>query len=169
MEVWNGTVLPKPEKPFSGKIGVTTSDSVADKPEIQRAPAGAPNVVVVLLDDVGFGAASTFGGPVPTPTLDGLAKQGLRYNDFHTTALCSPSRAALLTGRNHHSVGMGAICEIGTGFPGYNTVIPRSAATIAEVLRLNGYNTAMFGKNHLTPMWETSPAGPFDHWPTGWF
>src|SRR5882724_1564804 len=161
------TVLPKPEKPFSGKIGVTTSDSVADKPEIQRAPAGAPNVVVVLLDDVGFGAASTFGGPVPTPTLDGLAKQGLRYNDFHTTALCSPSRAALLTGRNHHSVGMGAICEIGTGFPGYNTVIPRSAATIAEVLRLNGYNTAMFGKNHLTPMWETSPAGPFDHWPTG--
>jgi arylsulfatase A-like enzyme len=160
-------VLPKPDKLFGGRIGVTTRDSKPDKVAIQKPPAGAPNVVVVLLDDVGFGAASTFGGPVPTPTLDALAKQGLRYNQFHTTALCSPTRAALLTGRNHHSVGMGAICEIGTGYPGYTSVIPRSAATVAEILRLNGYNTAMFGKNHLTPMWETSPAGPFDRWPTG--
>ncbi len=159
--------LPKPEKPFGGKIGVTTSRSQPEKPSIQSPPKGAPNVVIVLLDDVGFGASATFGGPVPTPTLDLLAKQGLRYNQFHTTALCSPTRAALLTGRNHHSVGMGAICEIGTGYPGYSSVIPRSAATVAEVLRLNGYNTAMFGKNHLTPMWETSPAGPFDRWPTG--
>jgi len=160
-------ILPKPDKPFGGKIGVTSSDSTPEKPVIQKPPEGAPNVVVVLLDDVGFGAAGTFGGPVPTPALDALAKQGLRYNQFHTAALCSPTRAALLTGRNHHSVGMGAICEIGTGYPGYSSVIPRSAATVAEVLRMNGYNTAMFGKNHLTPMWETSPGGPFDRWPTG--
>jgi arylsulfatase len=160
-------VLPKPDKPFGGRIGVTISKSKPDKPVIQKPPEGAPNVVIVLLDDVGFGAAGTFGGPVPTPALDALAKQGLRYNQFHTTALCSPTRAALLTGRNHHSVGMGAICEIATGYPGYSSVIPRSAATVAEILRLNGYNTAMFGKNHLTPMWETSPGGPFDRWPTG--
>ena len=129
-------ILPKPDKPFGGKIGVTTSDSKPEKPAIQKPPEGAPNVVVVLLDDVGFGAAGTFGGPVQTPTLDALAKQGLRYNQFHTTALCSPTRAALLTGRNHHSVGMGAICEIGTGYPGYSSVIPRSewATTPAETL-----------------------------------
>jgi arylsulfatase A-like enzyme len=160
-------VLPKPEKPFAGKIGTTATNSKPDKPKIQRAPKGAPNVVVVLLDDVGFGASSTFGGPVPTPTLEKLANNGLRYNQFHTTALCSPSRAALITGRNHHSVGMGAIAEIATGFPGYTSAIPNSTATIAQILRLNGYNTAMFGKNHLTPMWEVSPAGPFDRWPTG--
>ena len=101
------------------------------------------------------------------PTLDALAKQGLRYNQFHTTALCSPTRAALLTGRNHHSAHMGAITEIATGYPGYDSVIPQSAATVGEVLRQHGYNTAWFGKGHLTPMWETSPAGPFDRWPTG--
>jgi arylsulfatase A-like enzyme len=122
---------------------------------------------VVLFDDVGFGAPSTFGGPVPTPALDRVAAGGLRYNHFHTTALCSPSRAALLTGRNHHSAHMGGIGEIAYGFPGYDGVIPRSTATVAEVLRLNGYSTAMFGKAHVTPMWETSPAGPFDRWPTG--
>ena len=120
-----------------------------------------------MLDDVGFGAASTFGGPVPTPALDRVAAQGVRYNQFHTTALCSPTRAALLTGRNHHSAHMGGISEIAYGFPGYDGIIPRSTATVAEILRLNGYSTAMFGKAHVTPMWETSPAGPFDRWPTG--
>ena len=120
-----------------------------------------------MFDDVGFGAASTFGGPVPTPALDRVAAQGVSYNRFHTTALCSPTRAALLTGRNHHSAHMGGISEIAYGFPGYDGIIPRSTATVAEILRLNGYSTAMFGKAHVTPMWETSPAGPFDRWPTG--
>lgn len=137
------------------------------RPSIVYPPAGAPNVVVVLLDDVGFGAASTFGGPVPTPALDRVAGAGLRYNQFHTTALCSPTRAALLTGRNHHSAHMGTICEIAYGLPGYDSVIPQSTATVAEVLRLNGYSTALFGKAHFTPTWETGPAGPFDRWPTG--
>ena len=157
----------KTEKQFAGKIGATASESQPDRPTITRPPAGAPNVVVVLLDDVGFGSAATFGGPVPMPTLDALAQRGLRYNQFHTTALCSPTRAALLTGRNHHSAHMGAITEIATGYPGYDSVIPQSAATVGEVLRQQGYNTAWFGKGHLTPMWETSPAGPFDRWPTG--
>ncbi|OCB28112.1 arylsulfatase [Mycobacterium malmoense] len=137
------------------------------RPSIVHPPAGAPNVVVVLLDDVGFGAASTFGGPVPTPALDRVAGAGLRYNQFHTTSLCSPTRAALLTGRNHHSAHMGTICEIAYGLPGYDSVIPQSTATVAEVLRLNGYSTALFGKAHFTPTWETGPAGPFDRWPTG--
>ena len=120
-----------------------------------------------MLDDVGFGAAEVFGGPVPTPTLGQLAMQGLRYNQFHTAALCSPSRAALLTGRNHHSAHFGAISEIAVGYPGYDSVIPRSKATLGAILTGNGYNTAWFGKNHITPMWELSPAGPFDRWPTG--
>jgi arylsulfatase len=120
-----------------------------------------------MLDDVGFGAASTFGGPIPTPTLDRVAANGVRYNQFHTTALCSPTRAALLTGRNHHTAHMGGIAEIAYGFPGYDGIIPRSTATIAEILRLHGYSTAMFGKAHVTPLWESSPAGPFDRWPTG--
>jgi arylsulfatase len=120
-----------------------------------------------MLDDVGFGAPGTFGGPIPTPTLDRIAEAGLRYNQFHTTALCSPTRAALLTGRNHHSAHMGAISEIAYGFPGYDGIIPNSTATIAEILRQNGYGTALFGKAHFTPMWETGPSGPFDHWPTG--
>jgi arylsulfatase A-like enzyme len=152
---------------FTGKIGTTASESQPDKPTIVHPPQGAPNVVVVLLDDVGFGTSSTFGGPIPMPTLNALAQQGLRYNQFHTTALCSPTRAALLTGRNHHSAHMGAISEIATGFPGYDSIIPKSAASIGEVLRQNGYNTAWFGKGHVTPMWEVSPAGPFDRWPTG--
>jgi arylsulfatase len=143
------------------------TDSTPVRPGIERAPSGAPNVVVILLDDVGFGALGTFGGPVSTPALDRVAAQGLRYNHFHTTGLCSPTRAALLTGRNHHSVHMGGISEIAYGFPGYDGVIPRSTATVAEILRLNGYSTAMIGKAHVTPMWETSPAGPFDRWPTG--
>lgn len=136
-------------------------------PRNPEAPAGAPNVLLILTDDVGFGAASAFGGPVPTPVFDALAKGGLRYNQFNTTAMCSPTRASLLTGRAPHNVGIGELTDIATGYPGYNSVIPKSAATIAEVLKLNGYNTAMFGKAHFTPTWEMSQAGPFDRWPTG--
>jgi arylsulfatase len=161
------TSIPGPDEPFSGIIHELATDSSPARPRIQVPPHGAPNVVVVMLDDVGFGAASTFGGPIPTPTLDRVAANGVRYNQFHTTALCSPTRAALLTGRNHHTAHMGGIAEIAYGFPGYDGIIPRSTATIAEILRLHGYSTAMFGKAHVTPRWESSPAGPFDRWPTG--
>jgi arylsulfatase len=163
-----GPKLPAAPAPFKGTIGVTpaTSSPPSYAPPVQ-APRGAPNVLIVMTDDVGFGASSTFGGPIPTPTFDALAAQGLRYNRFHTTALCSPTRAALLTGRNHHAVGAGVIQELATGYPGYTSVIPKSAATIAEVLRLNGYATAQFGKNHNTPDWQTGPAGPFENWPNG--
>jgi arylsulfatase len=131
------------------------------------APEGAPNIVLILLDDVGFGSFGTFGGPVPTPTLDRIASIGLRYNQFHTTALCSPTRAAMLTGRNHHAVHMGGITEIANSFPGYDSAIPPEAATMAQVLRMSGYATSVFGKWHLAPSWEQSPAGPFDRWPSG--
>jgi arylsulfatase len=160
-------VLPRPEKPFGGKIGRTAAESVPDFPVEVTAPKGAPNVLLILTDDVGFGASSTFGGPIPTATMDRLAQNGLRYTRFHTTALCSPSRAALLTGRNHHSVATGVIMEAGTGFPGYNTLVPKSCGTFAEVLRQNGYNTAWYGKNHNVPDWHGSQAGPYDLWPTG--
>lgn len=160
-------VLPEPPRPFAGEIGETVGASRPIKPEIKYPPENAPNVVVVLLDDVGFGSAATFGGPVPTPTLDALAQEGLRFNQFHTTALCSPTRAALLTGRNHHRAHFGTIGEVAQGFPGYDSLIPKSTATLGEVLRQNGYNTGWFGKNHTTPMWELSPGGPFDRWPTG--
>ena len=132
-----------------------------------RPPADAPNVLIVLLDDVGFGAASAFGGPIATPTAERLAGHGLRYTRFHTTALCAPTRAALLTGRNHHTVGMGVITELATSAPGYNSVRPNTCAPLAETLRLNGYSTAQFGKCHEVPVWETSPMGPFGAWPTG--
>jgi len=131
------------------------------------APEGAPNVVIVLIDDIGFGQSSAFGGPARMPTLDRLAANGLRYNGFHTTALCSPTRTALLTGRNHHANNAGAIMELATGFPGNTGIRPRSIATLAEMLRLNGYSTAAFGKYHETPPWEVSVSGPFDRWPTG--
>lgn len=134
--------------------------------QLSSAPKGAPDIVVVLLDDVGFGATSTFGGPVETPALERLAKQGLRYNRFHTTAICSPTRASLLTGRNPHAVGWARTAEVPADYPGYNHQIPRSAATVAEILRLHGYGTSLWGKWHLTPLWETSPIGPFDRWPT---
>jgi arylsulfatase len=160
-------VLPRPEQPFKGHIGRTVKDSTKDFPRESTAPKGAPNVLLILTDDVGFGASSTFGGPVPTPTMDRLAKNGLRYTQFHTIALCSPSRSALLSGRNHHTNATGVIMEAGTGFPGYNTLMPRSCGTFAEVLKQNGYNTAWYGKNHNVPDWQTSQAGPFDLWPTG--
>ena len=160
-------ILPRPEQPFGGKIGRITKDSVKDFPKVVEAPKGAPNVLVILTDDVGFGASSTFGGPIPTVTMDRLANNGLRYNQFHTTALCSPTRAALLSGRNHHSAATGVIMEAGTGFPGYNTLMPKSAGTFAEILKQNGYNTSWYGKNHNVPDWQSSAAGPFDLWPTG--
>ena len=132
-----------------------------------QAPSNAPNVVVIMTDDVGFAASSTFGGPVPTPTFDALARDGLRYNNFHTTALCSPTRASLLTGRNPHHIGMADVTDLASHYDGYTSVIPKSAASIAEILKDNGYSTGMFGKSHLTPVWEMGPTGPFDHWPTG--
>ncbi|MCA9073986.1 MAG: arylsulfatase [Planctomycetaceae bacterium] len=142
-------------------------DSVLPPIPQLRPPNGAPNVLIVLIDDVGFGASSAFGGPCQTPTLEKLASEGLKYTRFHTTALCSPTRQALLTGRNHHSVGMGAITELATGAPGYSSVRPNSMAPLAETLKLNGYSTAQFGKCHEVPVWQTSPAGPFDAWPSG--
>jgi arylsulfatase len=159
--------IPRATEPYAGKIARLTPDSEgAPVPQV-KAPADAPNILVIILDDVGFGSFGTFGGPVPTPGLDLVAQKGLRYNRFHTTALCSPTRAALLTGRNHHAVHMGGIPEQANGFPGYDTIIPPEAATVAQVLRMNGYATGCFGKWHLTPMWELGPGGPFDRWPTG--
>lgn len=146
--------------------GATAGASPAPPLQV-RAPVGAPNVVVVLLDDVGFGAAATFGGPAETPTLDALAHEGLRYNRFHTTGICSPTRAALLSGRNAHAVGIGAVLNTADERPGYMGVHAADAATIAEILRAHGYNTAAFGKWHQTPDWELSQSGPFDRWPTG--
>ncbi len=159
-------VLPIPDPPFKGKIGYTWKDSIPDKIPVIKPPKDAPNVLFVLIDDAGFGQAGTFGGAIPTPTLDRLAKEGLRYTRYHTTALCSPTRAALLTGRNHHSAATGVITELGTSFPGYTGRIPKSAGIVAETLRENGYTTAAFGKWHNTPDWETSVSGPFDRWPT---
>jgi arylsulfatase A-like enzyme len=159
-------VLPRPEPPFNGTIGRTYRDSTPDKIPLIDAPKGAPNVLLILIDDCGFGQWSTFGGQIPTPNLDRLAKAGLRYTRFHTTALCSPTRAALLTGRNHHSAGTGTITELGDAYPGYSGQIPANAAMVSEVLRQNGYGTAWFGKNHNVPDWETSISGPYDRWPT---
>ncbi|REJ90674.1 MAG: arylsulfatase [Planctomycetota bacterium] len=160
--------LPIPDPDFHGEIGRTFEDSTPDFPRNVKAPNDAPNIVVIMLDDVGFGQAGTFGGPIPTPGIDQLAAQGLRYNRFHTVGVCSPTRAALLTGHNHHTVGFGTITELSTGYPGYDSVFPKKCANIARILKENGYSTAMFGKNHNTPDWESNPVGPFDNWPTGW-
>jgi len=146
---------------------LAASNTAPPEIALQQAPQGAPNVVLVLLDDVGFGAASTFGGPASTPALEALAAAGLRYNRFHTTAICSPTRASLLTGRDSHAVNVGAVLNSSNSYPGYQGVLRKEAATVAEVLRQNGYSTAAFGKWHLAPAWETSPSGPFDRWPTG--
>ncbi|MEB3266300.1 MAG: arylsulfatase [Cyanobacteriota bacterium] len=161
-------VLPIPDQ---APVGLTTFD--AKDPDTNfppicdlRPPQGAPNVLVILLDDVGFGASSAFGGPCQTPRFEQLASEGLKYNRFHTTALCSPTRQAMLTGRNHHSVGMGGITEIATSAPGYNSLLPNTCSPIARTLKLNGYATAQFGKCHEVPVWQTSPMGPFDAWPS---
>jgi arylsulfatase A-like enzyme len=162
------SVLPIPDRRHAGHITYDARDPDTAFPPITplRPPAGAPNVLVVLIDDVGFGASTAFGGPCRMPTAERLASTGLKYTRFHTTALCSPTRAALLSGRNHHAVGMGGITEIATAAPGYSSVRPNSCQPMAEVLKLNGYSTAQFGKCHEVPVWETSPAGPFDRWPS---
>ncbi|SDU76513.1 arylsulfatase [Jiangella alkaliphila] len=161
------TVLPPPEPAFGGRIEVALEDSTADFPMPLRAPEGAPNVLLIMGDDIGYGHMSGFGGPADTPVFDRLADRGLRFTNFHTSPVCAASRAALLTGRNGHSVGMGAIPETSVGFPGYTASIPRSAATVLEILRQNGYGTAWVGKTHLTPIHEITAAGPFDRWPGG--
>ncbi len=161
------SILPRAEEKFAGTIERTVKDSKPDFPKPTEAPKGAPNVLLIMTDDVGFGASSPFGGPIPTPTLDALAANGLRFNQFHTTALCSPTRAALITGRNHHSCATGVITEMATGYPGYTSLMSKSCGTIGEVLRENGYSTSWYGKNHNVPDWQTSQAGPFDLWPTG--
>ncbi|MFE7505525.1 arylsulfatase [Promicromonospora sp. NPDC057488] len=163
------TMLPIPDRPASGLTTYDAKDPATSYPPIEPLlpPPGAPNVLIVLLDDVGFGAASAFGGPCWTPTAERLAAGGLRFNRFHTTALCAPTRQALLTGRNHHSVGMGSITETATSAPGNSSVRPNTKAPLAETLRLNGYSTAQFGKCHEVPVWQSSPMGPFDAWPTG--
>jgi arylsulfatase A-like enzyme len=161
------SVLPIPDRPFTGTANRTLAGSEPDYPVPVAAPESAPNVLLVLIDDAGFGNGSTFGGPIETATLERLAQQGLRYNHFHVTALCSPSRAALLSGRNHHAVGFGSVAEFCGGWPGYNATWPKSAASIAEILRNNGYSTAAFGKWHLTPDDQQGPAGPFRRWPNG--
>jgi arylsulfatase A-like enzyme len=162
-------VLPIPDQPYQGTPPLDAKDPDATFPPIEplRPPAGAPNVLIVLIDDAGFGSSSSFGGPCQTPTAERLAAEGLKFNRFHTTALCSPTRAALLSGRNHHSVGMGGITEIATSAPGYNSIRPNTCAPLAETLKLNGYSTAQFGKCHEVPVWETSPLGPFYSWPSG--
>jgi arylsulfatase A-like enzyme len=158
--------LPRAAQPFAGKIDPARDKSTPAWPVQTKAPAGAPNIVLVLLDDVGYGSASVFGGPVQTPGLEQLASQGLRYNSFHVNSLCSPTRAALLSGRNSHQLGFGTVIEGATGYPGYNSIWPKNAVSVAEVLRQNGYSTAAFGKWHNTPAWEITETGPFDHWPT---
>jgi arylsulfatase A-like enzyme len=163
------TILPIPDAQHVGVTTYDAADPAAKYPAIEplRPPKGAPNVLIVLIDDVGFGASSAFGGPTHTPNAERLAKTGLKFNRFHTTALCSPTRQALLTGRNHHSVSMGGICEIATSAPGYSSVLPKNKAPLAMTLKLNGYSTAQFGKCHEVPVWETSALGPFNQWPTG--
>jgi len=160
--------LPRPDFRYKGQVGRTYQDSDAPTfPQVLRPPSGAPNVLLILLDDVGYGQFSVFGGGVPSPNMEKLAAQGLRYTRFHTTALCSPTRAALITGRDHHMAGMGVITELATGYDGYTGIIPKGAGTVAEILKQYGYATAWIGKNHNTPSWETSEVGPFDHWPSG--
>ncbi len=164
---WLGVSIAVLAQLSTGAVAAPVGPTPATKFDQRKAPAGAPNVVLVLLDDVGFGAASTFGGPAATPAMDQLASEGLRYNRFHTTAICSPTRSSLLTGRNPHATGIGAVMNSTDARPGYSGIHRKDTATIATVLRENGYNTAAFGKWHQTPDWEMSQSGPFDRWPTG--
>src|SRR5271166_1551109 len=163
----DGRQLPPPDPKFGGVIKENAAESKPWWAPRVVPPKGAPNVLLIMTDDVGFGAPSTFGGVIPTPNLDRIANAGVRYTNFHSTALCSPTRAALITGRNHHSVGFGVISEQSTGFPGYNSIISKDAATIGRILLENGYRTSWFGKDHNTPTYQASQAGPFDQWPTG--
>ena len=152
---------------FAGRIGRTIAESSPHWPAPAASPTGAPNIVVVLFDDVGFADFGCYGSPIKTPTIDALAARGLRYTGFHTTAMCSTTRAALLTGRNHHSVGMGCLANFDSGFPGYRGKIVRAAGTLAEMLRPHGYRNYMLGKWHVTPLTESGATGPFDGWPLG--
>ena len=164
----NRYVLPIPERvpPHDTPMNAKEAQSPPAK-EFLRPPAGAPNVLIVLIDDMGFGASSAFGGPCLMPTAERVGKEGIRFTRFHTTALCSPSRQALLCGRNHHTVNMGGVTEVATAMPGNTGLRPDTCATVAQILKYNGYSTGAFGKMHQTPTWETSPSGPFDHWPIG--
>ena len=163
----DGRYLPPPPQRFQGEINLNALQSKPAWPARVVPPKDAPNILLIITDDVGFSAPSTFGGVIPTPTLDRIAANGLRYTNFHTTSLCSPTRAALITGRNHHSEGFGVISEQATGFPGYDSVLPKDTATVGRILLENGYRTSWFGKDHNTPTYQTSQAGPFDQWPTG--
>jgi arylsulfatase A-like enzyme len=163
----SGEQLPAPPPKFGGKIEREATKSKPYWPARIVPPKGAPNVLLIITDDSGYGVPSTFGGVIPTPALDRIAQDGLRYTNFHSTALCSPTRAALITGRNHHSVGYGVVAEQATGYPGYDSIITKDKATIGRILQDNGYHTAWFGKNHNTPEYQASQAGPFDQWPTG--
>lgn len=160
--------LPAPEPAFQGEIDLNAYQSTPAWPPRVVPPKEAPNVLLIITDDVGYGAPSTFGGTIPTPTLDRLAQQGLRYTMFHSTALCSPTRAALITGRNHHTVHTGVIAEQATGFPGYDSIIGKDTASIGQILKQNGYATSWFGKDHNTPDWTATQLGPFDNWPCGY-
>ena len=162
-----GNQLPPPQQPFRGKIERNAAQSTPYWPMRVVPPKGAPNILLIMTDDTGYGVTSTFGGVVPTPTLDKIAANGLRYTNFNSTALCSPTRAAIITGRNHHSMGFGVVAEQSTGFPGYNSIMTRDKATIGKILKDNGYWTSWFGKEHNTPEFQASPAGPFDQWPVG--
>src|SRR5438094_2774574 len=163
----DGKQLPPPDPKFGGVIKESAVNSKPFWPPTVVPPKGAPNVLLIMTDDQGYGVYSTFGGVIPTPAMDRIAKAGLRYTQFHSTALCSPTRAALITGRNHHSVGFGVIGEMSTGFPGYDSVITKDKATIGNILQENGYATSWFGKNHNTPTYQYSVAGPYDQWPSG--
>ena len=163
----DGKQLPPPDPKFGGVIKEKASESTPWWAPRVVPPKGAPNVLLIMTDDAGFGAPGTFGGVVPTPALDRIANAGLRYTNFHSTSLCSPTRAALITGRNHHSAGFGVVGEIATGFPGYDSIIPKENGTIGTILKENGYATSWFGKDHNTPFYQASQAGPFDQWPNG--
>jgi Sulfatase len=163
----DGKYLPSPSPPFGGVISMDAKDSKPFWPPTVVPPKGAPNILLIMTDDQGYGVTSTFGGVIPTPALDRVASAGLRYTQFCSTALCSPTRAALITGRNHHSVGFGVITEMSTGYPGYDSVIEKNSATIGTILKANGYATAWIGKDHNTPSYQLSVAGPYDQWPDG--
>src|SRR5437588_3328558 len=163
----DGKQIPPPPMPFGGVIKEAATDSKPYWPPRVVPPKGAPNILLIMTDDQGYGVSGTFGGVIPTPALDRVAKTGLRYIQFHSTALCSPTRAALITGRNHHSMGSGVIGELSTGYPGYDSIIGIDNATIGAILKDNGYATSWFGKNHNTPGFQCSAAGPFDQWPSG--
>ena len=163
----DGKQLPNPPFPFEGKIEETADKSKAYWPPAIVPPKGAPNVLLIMTDDQGYGISGTFGGVVPTPAMDKLAKTGIRYTQFHSTALCSPSRAALITGRNHHSVGFGVIEEWSTGFPGYDGIVPLNSASVGAILKYNGYATSWFGKDHNVPTVQNNNSGPYSQWPSG--